>query len=168
MSKKTIPTKLATPNDLKGRQEICESINPLVADAFALYVKTKSFHWHMSGSHFRDYHLLFDEQAEQIFAMIDVLAERVRKLGETTICSINHISRLQKIKDDEIILEPKKMIQHLMHDNKNYAAHMRSTHQICADHNDVATASILEVFIDETERRTWFLLKSKHRALTLC
>lgn len=108
MSKKTIPTKLATPSNLKGRQEICKSINPLVADAFALYVKTKSFHWHMSGSHFRDYHLLFDEQAEQIFAMIDVLAERVRKLGGTTICSINHISRLQKIKDDEIILEPKK------------------------------------------------------------
>lgn len=161
MSKKTIPTKLATPNDLKGRQEICKSINPLVADAFALYVKTKSFHWHMSGSHFRDYHLLFDEQAEQIFAMIDTLAERVRKLGGTTICSINHISRLQKIKDDEITLEPKKMIQHLMHDNKNYAAHMRSTHQICADHNDVATASILEVFIDETERRTWFLFETQ-------
>ncbi|KAG6558944.1 DNA protection during starvation protein 1 [Candidatus Rhabdochlamydia oedothoracis] len=159
MNKKTIPTKLATPNDLKGLQEICKSINPLVADAFALYVKTKSFHWHMSGSHFRDYHLLFDEQAEQIFAMIDVLAERVRKLGGTTICSINDISRLQKIKDDEIILEPKKMIQHLMHDNKNYAAHMRSTHQICAEHNDVATASILEVFIDETERRTWFLFE---------
>lgn len=159
MNKKTIHKKLATPNDLKGCQEICNSINPLVADAFALYVKTKSFHWHMSGSHFRDYHLLLDEQAEQIFAMIDVLAERVRKLGGTTICSINHISRLQKIKDDEIIIEPKKMIQHLMHDNKNYAAHMRSTHQVCADHNDVATASILEVFIDETERRTWFLFE---------
>ena len=159
MNKKTIHKKLATPNDLKGCQEICNSINPLVADAFALYVKTKSFHWHMSGSHFRDYHLLLDEQAEQSFAMIDVLAERVRKLGGTTICSINHISRLQKIKDDEIIIEPKKMIQHLMHDNKNYAAHMRSTHQVCADHNDVATASILEVFIDETERRTWFLFE---------
>ena len=161
MSKKTIPPKLATPNDLKGRQKICESINPLVANAFALYVKTKSFHWHMSGSHFRDYHLLFDEQAEQIFAMIDVLAERVRKLGGTTICSINHISRLQNIKDDGIVLEPKKMIQHLMHDNKNYAAHMRTTHQICADHEDVATASILEVFIDETERRTWFLFETQ-------
>jgi starvation-inducible DNA-binding protein len=115
----------------------------------------------MSGSHFRDYHLLFDEQAEQIFAMIDVLAERVRKLGGTTICSINHISRLQNIKDDGIVLEPKKMIQHLMHDNKNYAAHMRTTHQICADHEDVATASILEVFIDETERRTWFLFETQ-------
>lgn len=161
MSKKTIPSKLATPNDLRGCQEICKSINPLVADAFALYVKTKSFHWHMSGDHFRDYHLLFDEQAGQIFAMIDILAERVRKLGGTTICSINHISRLQNIKDDEVILEPKKMIQHLMNDNKNYATYMRSAHQICADHEDVATTSILEVFIDETERRTWFLFETQ-------
>ena len=161
MSKKTIPSKLATPNDLRGCPEICKSINPLVADAFALYVKTKSFHWHMSGDHFRDYHLLFDEQAGQIFAMIDILAERVRKLGGTTICSINHISRLQNIKDDEVILEPKKMIQHLMNDNKNYAAYMRSAHQICADHEDVATTSILEVFIDETERRTWFLFETQ-------
>lgn len=161
MTKKTISNKLATPNNLKGCQEICKSINPLVADAFALYVKTKSFHWHMSGSHFRDYHLLLDEQAEQIFAMIDTLAERVRKLGGTTICSIKNISQLQKIKDDEIILEPKKMIQHLMRDNKNYADDMMSTHQICTDHNDVATASILEVFIDETERRTWFLFETQ-------
>jgi starvation-inducible DNA-binding protein len=115
----------------------------------------------MSGDHFRDYHLLFDEQAGQIFAMIDILAERVRKLGGTTICSINHISRLQNIKDDEVILEPKKMIQHLMNDNKNYAAYMRSAHQICADHEDVATTSILEVFIDETERRTWFLFETQ-------
>lgn len=163
MSKKTIHAKLATPSDLqeKGRQEICKSMNPLVADAFALYVKTKSFHWHMTGSHFRDYHRLFDEQAEQIFAMIDVLAERVRKLGGTTICSISHITRLQNIKDDEILVEPKKMIQHLMRDNKSYAASIRSTHQLCVDHNDVATASILEIFLDEAERRTWFLFETQ-------
>jgi starvation-inducible DNA-binding protein len=163
MSKKTIPAKLATPSDLKekGRQEICKNINPLVADAFALYVKTKSFHWHMSGSHFRDYHRLFDEQAEQIFAMIDVLAERVRKLGGTTICSISHISHLQHIKDDEVLVDAKAMVQHLMHDNKNYAAYMRSAHQVCVDYNDVATASILEIFIDEAERRTWFLFETQ-------
>lgn len=163
MSKEKTSTKLATPNDLneKGRQEIAESINPLVADAFALYVKTKNFHWHMSGSHFRDYHLLFDEQADQIFAMIDVFAERVRKLGKTTIRSIGHISRLQNVKDDdEVFLEPKKMLQHLMKDNQDYAVRMRAAHKVCEDYDDVATASIIEVFIDETERRTWFLFET--------
>jgi starvation-inducible DNA-binding protein len=163
MRKETTPSKLATPNDLKerGRQEIAASINPLVADAFALYVKTKNFHWHMSGSHFRDYHLMLDEQADQIFAMIDVLAERIRKLGGTTIRSIGHIGRLQNIKDDdEEFLEPEEMIEHLLHDNKNYAARMRAAHKVCEDHNDVATASFLEVFIDETERRTWFLFEN--------
>lgn len=160
-NKKNTFKSLATPSDLqeKKRQEICKNINPLVADAFALYVKTKSFHWHLSGSHFRDYHLLFDEQAEQIFAMIDVLAERVRKLGGTTICSISHISRLQNIRDDEVLLEPKEMIRHLMNDNKDCIAHMRKAHQVCADYNDVATSSLLEVFIDEGERRVWFLFE---------
>lgn len=163
MSKGKTPANLATPNDLKesSRQKIAESINPLVADAFALYVKTKNFHWHMSGSHYRDYHLLFDEQSDQIFAMIDILAERVRKLGGTTIRSIGHISRLQTIKDDDdAYLEPIKMLKHLMEDNKNYAARMRAAHQVCEDGNDVATSSILEVFIDETERRTWFLFET--------
>lgn len=161
MNRKTALKKLATPNDLKekDRQEICKNINPLVADAFALYVKTKSFHWHLSGSHFRDYHILFDEQAEQIFATIDVLAERVRKLGGTTICSINHISRLQNVKDDEVLLEAKEMIRHLMNDNKDCVARMRKAHQVCSDLNDVATASLLEIFIDEGERRTWFLFE---------
>lgn len=160
-NKKNPLKKLATPSDLKekDRQEICKNINPLVADAFALYVKTKSFHWHLSGSFFRDYHILFDEQAEQIFATIDVLAERVRKLGGTTICSISHIGRLQNIKDDEVLLEAKEMVQHLMNDNKDYVARMRKAHQICADLNDVATASLLEIFIDEGERRTWFLFE---------
>ena len=163
MNKKKAAAKLSTPSDLneKGREAITVSLNPLVAEAFALYVKSKNFHWHMSGSHFRDYHLLFDEQADQIFAMIDPLAERVRKLGGTTICSIGHISRLQNIKDDdEAFLEPEKMLQHLMNDNKKYAAHMRAAHKVCEDHNDVATCSILEVFIDETERRIWFLFET--------
>jgi starvation-inducible DNA-binding protein len=163
MQKERVPAKLATPNDLneKGRQEIAENINPLVADAFALYVKTKNFHWHMSGSHFRDYHLLFDEQADQIFAMIDILAERVRKLGKTTIRSIGQISRLQNIKDnDEVFVEPEKMLQDLMKDNQVYVAHMRAAHKVCADYNDVSTTSILEVFIDEAERRTWFLFET--------
>jgi starvation-inducible DNA-binding protein len=163
MKKEKIPVKLATPNDLseKGRQKIAECINPLVADAFSLYVKTKNFHWHLSGSHFRDYHILFDEQADQIFAMIDILAERVRKLGRGTIRSIGHISRLQNIKDeDEVFLEPEKMLYYLMKDNKDYAARMRAAHKVCEDYNDVATTSILEIFIDETERRVWFLFET--------
>ena len=160
---RSVNAKLATPNDLddKGRQEIAESINPLVADAFALYVKTKNFHWHMSGRHYRDYHLLFDEQADQIFAMIDVLAERVRKLGKTTIRSIGHIGRLQNVKDDDqAFVEPAKMLQELMNENKDYVVRIRAAHKVCEDNNDVATSSILEVFIDETERRTWFLFET--------
>jgi len=163
MKKEKSTVKLATPSDLKdkGRQEIADVINPLVADAFALYVKTKNFHWHLSGSHFRDYHLLFDEQAEQIFATIDVLAERVRKLGKTTIRSIDHISCLQNVKDsEEAFVEPEQMLQILMHDNQKYAERMRAAHEVCAKHNDVATTSILEVFIDETERRIWFLFET--------
>lgn len=154
--------KLATPSDLseKGRKDIGHGVNPLVADAFALYVKTKNFHWHMSGKHFRDYHLLLDEQADQIFAMIDVLAERVRKLGQPTIRSISQIASLQTIKDDnEPFLKPEEMIAHLMKDNQRYAEKMRKIHGLCEKHNDVATASLLEVFIDETERRTWFLFE---------
>lgn len=163
MQTKKESDKLATPNDLNdmGRDKIAESINPLIADAFAMYVKTKNFHWHLSGSHFRDYHLLFDEQADQIFAMIDVLAERVRKLGKNTIRSIGHIGRLQNVEDDnEAFLEPEKMLQHLLKDNKDYTARMREAHKVCDEYNDVATASILEVFIDETERRTWFLFET--------
>lgn len=158
------PSKLATPTDLgdKARQTISEVINPLVADAFALYVKCKNFHWHMSGSHYRDYHLMLDEQADQIFAMIDVLAERVRKLGGTTIRSISHISSLQKIRDDnEAFVEPREMMKKLMEDNKEYAVRMRAAHKVCDDFNDIATASLLENFIDETERRTWFLFETQ-------
>lgn len=163
MKKEKTTVKLATPSDLeeKGRQEIADVINPLVADAFALYVKTKNFHWHLSGPHFRDYHLLFDEQAEQIFATIDVLAERVRKLGKTTILSIDHISRLQNVKDsEEVFVEPEWMLQILMHDNQKYAERMRAAHEVCANYNDFATTSILEVIIDEIERRIWFLFET--------
>ena len=163
MTTKTVPSRLATPNDLKenDRQKIAASINPLVADAFALYIKTKNFHWHISGSHFRDYHKLLDEQADQIFAMIDVLAERVRKLGEPTVHSVGHISQLTHVKDsNEIFVEPEKMLEILMHDNKDFTARMRAAHEVCEHGNDVATTSILEIFIDETERRTWFLFET--------
>ena len=159
----TIHNKLAVSNPLgeEARNQITAAVNPLVADSFALYVKTKNFHWHMSGSHFRDYHLLFDEQAEQIFAMIDVLAERVRKLGGITIHSISHISQLQTIQDDnETFVEPKDMLERLLEDNKQMAENMRAAHKVCGEHNDVATTSLLEVFIDEAERRAWFLFEA--------
>jgi len=158
------PTKLATPSDLsdKNRRNIAAAINPLVADAFALFVKTKNFHWHMSGSHYRDYHLLLDEQADQIFAMIDILAERVRKLGKNTIRSIGEISRLQNVKDnDKDFVKPQDMIKELMTENKNLTARMRAAHEICSGSCDVATTSLLENFIDETERRTWFLFETQ-------
>ncbi len=156
------PAQLATPTDLsqEGVKAIAEAVNGLVADAFALYVKTKNFHWHLSGSHFRDYHLLFDEQADQIFATIDPLAERIRKIGGTTIRSIGHIGALQSIQDDNNdFVSPLEMVQQLMADNKAMATAMRATHEICEDNKDIATASELEVFIDETERRTWFLFE---------
>lgn len=163
MNKEKVSARLATPNDLdeKGRQEIAASLNPLIADAFALYLKAKSFHWHVSGNHFRDYHLLFDEQADQIFAMVDTLAERVRKLGGTTIHSTGEVTRLQRIKDEDAdFLEPQKMLRQLMDDNKHFAANLRMAHKVCEVSNDVATCSILEIFIDETERRVWFLFET--------
>ncbi len=161
---KKIDKKLATPTDLseKARTEIASALNLLVADAFALYIKTKNFHWHASGPHFRDYHLLFDEQAEQIFAMIDPLAERVRKLGGLTIHSTGEVASLQRIKDNDApIVEAHKMLTILMNDNKNYTEYLKKAHKVCDKHEDVATCSILEVFIDETERRTWFLFEAQ-------
>ena len=154
---------LDTPSDLKekGREKVAESLNRLVADAFALYIKTKNFHWHMSGRHFRDYHLLLDEQADQIFATIDPLAERVRKIGGNTIRSVAHIAQLQRVKDnDEDFVAPKDMLVDLLAENKKMAQNMRDAHQIADDADDVATASLLEVYIDETERRTWFLFET--------
>ena len=157
------PSALTTPTDLnqKSVKAVVEAINPLIADAFALYVKTKNFHWHLSGSHFRDYHLMFDEQADQIFATIDVLAERVRKVGGTTLRSISHIGALQTLEDDnEEFVTPFQMIRRLIADNRAVVASMRKAHDIVDENKDVATASLLEVFIDETERRIWFLFEA--------
>ncbi len=155
--------ELDTPSDLKekGREKVAEALNGLVADAFALYIKTKNFHWHMSGRHFRDYHLLLDEQADQIFATIDPLAERVRKIGANTIRSVAHIAQLQRVKDnDEDFVTAKDMLKDLLSENKKMAKNMRDAHKISDDAEDVATASLLEVYIDETERRTWFLFET--------
>ncbi|MGL5743054.1 MAG: Dps family protein [Legionella sp.] len=154
--------KLDTPNDLeaKDRRKIAEALNPLLADTFALFVKTKNFHWHMSGHHFRDYHLLLDEHSEQIYAMIDVLAERVRKLGEQTIHSIGQIKELQTLKDVNEVLPAEEMLQNLLHDNKAFLKHIRAAHEVCDKRNDFATTGLLENYIDETERRIWFLFET--------
>ena len=154
---------LHTPTDLSAdaTSAVTEVLNPLVADAFALYVKTKNFHWHVTGPHFRDYHLLLDEQGDQIFAMTDMLAERVRKIGGNTLRSIGHITKLKRIVDNDAEFVPAvDMLRELMEDNKHVAAAMRKAHEVCDEHNDVASASLLETFIDETERRTWFLFEA--------
>jgi starvation-inducible DNA-binding protein len=138
--------------------EIAAVLRPLLADVFALYLKTKNFHWHMRGRHFRDYHLLLDEHADQIFAMTDDIAERARKLGATTIHSIGEIVRRQRLKDnDQETITPEEMLTELHEDNLELTRFLRSAHQVCEDHNDVATTSLIETWIDETERRTWFL-----------
>ncbi|WBL80002.1 DNA starvation/stationary phase protection protein [Bradyrhizobium xenonodulans] len=154
---------LDTPTDLPpdGVKKVSEALNVLLADAFALYLKTKNFHWHISGRHFRDYHLLLDEQSDQIFATTDQLAERVRKIGGTTLKSIGQVAKLQTIKDNnEDYVPPREMLRELMQDNKQVAAAMRKAHEVCDEAGDVASASILENFIDETERRTWFLFEA--------
>ena len=154
---------LQTPTDLKaeGMREISGALNVLLADVFALYLKTKNFHWHISGPHFRDYHLLLDEHGDQIFAITDAIAERVRKIGGMTLRSIGEISRLQRIQDNEAeFVMPLDMLAELRDDNKELAAKMRETHGLCDEYNDVATASLLEVWIDEAERRTWFLFEA--------
>ena len=153
---------LATPGDLGSEavKNISGALNALLADVFALYLKTKSFHWHMSGPHFRDYHLLLDDQAGQIFAMTDDIAERVRKLGGGTLRSIGHIGRLQRLSDNDAeYVEPFDMIAELREDNRSLLASMREAHGLCDEEKDVATASLLEVWIDETERRIWFLFE---------
>jgi starvation-inducible DNA-binding protein len=154
---------LHTPTDLSAgaTSAVTEVLNPLVADAFALYVKTKNFHWHVTGPHFRDYHLLLDEQGDQIFAMTDMLAERVRKIGGNTLRSIGHIAKLKRIADNDAEFVPAvDMLRELMEDNKSFTVSMREAHDVAARHNDVATTSILENFIDETEKRTWFLFEA--------
>jgi starvation-inducible DNA-binding protein len=154
---------LDTPTDLSPEavRDLSSALNGLLANAFALYLKTKNFHWHVSGPHFRDYHLLLDEQAEQIFASTDELAERVRKIGGITLRSIGDIARRQTIKDnDEKFVAPSEMLRELMADNKAMAAAMRKAHEVADKHEDAATAGLLETFIDATERRTWFLFEA--------
>ena len=161
----SVPPALATPSDLgaNATRDIAAALNGLLADVFALYLKTKNFHWHMSGPHFRDYHLMLDEQSAQIFAMTDVLAERVRKVGQVTLHSIGEISRTQRIADnDAAYVTPQDMLAELREDNGTLAKRLREAHGMIDEHGDVATASLLEVFIDETERRAWFLYETSH------
>jgi starvation-inducible DNA-binding protein len=157
---------LATRTDLSRTavKDISAAMNLILADVFALYLKTKNFHWHMSGPHFRDYHLLLDEQADQLFAMTDPVAERVRKLGGITLRSIGQIARTQRVLDNDAeYVEPLDMLAELAEDNKTLTARLRQAHNVCDKHRDVATASLIEVWIDETERRTWFLFEATRR-----
>ncbi|MGA2945552.1 MAG: DNA starvation/stationary phase protection protein [Xanthobacteraceae bacterium] len=157
---------LATPTDLKSNavRDLAGALNMLLADMFALYLKTKNFHWHVSGPHFRDYHLMLDEQGDQIFATTDAIAERVRKIGGTTLRSIGHIGRLQRIQDNNAdFVTPLDMLAELRDDNKQLVANLRETHDLCDEHRDVATASLIEVWIDEAERRTWFLFEATRK-----
>ncbi|MBR0827105.1 DNA starvation/stationary phase protection protein [Bradyrhizobium manausense] len=161
-----ISPDLDTPTDLEPAavSKISEALNVLLADAFALYLKTKNFHWHVSGRHFRDYHLMLDEQSDAIFATTDQLAERVRKLGGATLKSIGQVGKLQTIQDNnEDYVPPREMLRELMEDNKHMAAAMRKAHKLCDEHEDTGTAALLEVFIDETERRTWFLFEASRQ-----
>jgi starvation-inducible DNA-binding protein len=154
---------LATPSELGSEavKNITGALNALLADVFALYMKTKNFHWHVSGRHFPDYHLLLDEQAGQIFAMTDDIAERVRKVGGITIRSIGHVARLQRLSDNDAdFVDPPDMLAELLEDNRAMLASMREVHDLCDEENDVATASLLENWIDETERRIWFLFET--------
>ena len=158
---------LDTPTDLDDTavKEVSEALNGILADSFALYLKTKNFHWHVSGPHFRDYHLMLDEHAAAIFATTDPLAERVRKLGGTTLRSIGHISKVQTLADnDDQFVGPNEMLRELMADNKTVAAAMRKAHELCEEHKDAASASLLEIYIDETEKRTWFLFEASRKA----
>jgi starvation-inducible DNA-binding protein len=154
---------LHTPSDLNANatQAIASTLNAVLADVFALYLKSKNFHWHLSGPHFRDHHLLLDEQALQLFAMTDPLAERCRKLGRSTLRSIGHIGRYQRVLDNDAeFVDPQDMLAELRDDNRQLAAHLRNAHDLCQEHRDTATAALLEVWIDESERRTWFLFEA--------
>ncbi len=158
---------LATPSNLGANavKDISGALSILLSDMFALYIKTKNFHWHVSGPHFRDYHLLLDDQATQILAATDPIAERARKLGGTTIRSIGQIGRQQRVLDNDAdYVTPLDMLAELRDDNLQLAAHMRETHELCDEHGDVATASLLENWIDEAEERTWFLYEASRRA----
>ena len=157
---------LATRTDLttSAVKDIAGAMNAILADVFALYLKTKNFHWHMSGPHFRDYHLLLDEHADQLFAMTDPIAERIRKIGGLTLRSIGQISRTQRVLDNDAeYVEPLDMLAELADDNKTLVTRLREAHNVCEEHQDVATTSLIEVWIDETERRTWFLFEATRR-----
>ncbi|MGH9641433.1 MAG: Dps family protein [Terriglobales bacterium] len=157
---------LQTTSDLSpdATRDLSAELNTLLADTFALYVKTKNFHWHMSGPHFRDYHLLLDEHADQIYAMTDPIAERVRKIGGTTLRSTGQIARLQRLSDNDAeFVTPTTMLAELREDNRRLVGYMRETHELCEKYDDVATASLLETWIDESERRVWFLFESSRR-----
>lgn len=157
---------LATPTDLAAAatRDISAVLNQVLADVFALYLKTKNFHWHVSGPHFRDYHLLLDEQGDQLFAMTDPIAERIRKIGGTTLRSIGHISRSQRIADNDAdYVQPLDMLAELREDNKTLAATLREAHNVTDEHRDIASSSLIENWIDETERRTWFLFEASRQ-----
>jgi starvation-inducible DNA-binding protein len=163
MNAKSVRPALGTPTDLKDNAvgDISGALRILLADMFALYIKTKNFHWHMSGPHFRDFHLMLDEQSEQIFATTDDIAERARKIGGTTIRSIGHINKLKRVLDNDAdFVTPLDMLAELRDDNKQLTAHMREVHDLTDEHGDVATTSLLENWIDESERRTWFLFEA--------
>lgn len=160
---------LNTPSDLKAgaSRDIAGGLNAILADVFSLYLKTKNFHWHVSGPHFRDYHLMLDEQADQLYAMTDPIAERIRKVGGTTLRSIGHIARISRILDNDAeYVEPLDMLAELRDDNKTMAARLREVHDVCDEHRDIASASLIENWIDETEKRTWFLFEASRRAGT--
>jgi starvation-inducible DNA-binding protein len=157
---------LTTPTDLEteATRNIAGALNAILADVYALYLKTKNFHWHMSGPHFRDYHLLLDEQGEQLFAMTDPIAERIRKLGESTLKSIGHIARTQRILDNDAeYVEPGDMLAELAEDNRTLVARLREAHGVCDESRDIASASLIETWIDESEERTWFLFEASRR-----
>jgi len=160
--KRDIPLTVPTDLTRSAVKDIAGAMNAILADVFALYLKTKNFHWHMSGPHFRDYHLLLDEHGDQLYAMTDPIAERIRKLGGLTIKSIGQISRIQRVLDNDAdYVDPEDMIAELAEDNQTLAARLREAHNVCEEHRDVATASLIEVWVDETERRTWFLSEIK-------
>jgi starvation-inducible DNA-binding protein len=161
------PRNLDTPTDIspEGVREISQAMNALLADSFALYLKTKNFHWHISGPHFRDYHLMLDDQSDEIFATTDEIAERVRKIGGRTLRSIGHVAKLQSIKDNDAdFVDPADMLLELMRDTKTLVASMREAHDVADKHEDVATTSILETFIDAAEKRVWFLFEASRAA----